>query len=385
MVAGYGSKALSLRKMIIEQLHIIHFKSIASAECLFSPKVNCLVGLNGMGKTNLLDALHYLSFVRSHLGISDTMAVQQGEELAVLDGRYRSDEGDVCSVMLTLRPGQRKILRKNQKEYNRLSEHIGRFPLVIISPQDYQLIQGGSDERRRFLDQMISQQDAAYLDCLIQYNRLLQQRNSMLKQEVRNEAVMEVLEMQMAQYGESIARKRKVFIEEFIPIFCRYYSTISGDNEQVNLQYVTQLTAEAPSLMEQLAVTRERDYLIGYTTHGIHKDELLMTLEGELIRKIGSEGQNKCYLVSLKFAQYRHQCGHNSEVPILLLDDLFDKLDSERVERIIRLVVSDEFGQIFITDTNRKYLDEIIERWGDDYRLFRLQNGEISPYEISET
>lgn len=376
-----SGKLLSLYNMIIEQLNIINFKSIASASCSFSPKVNCLVGLNGMGKTNLLDALHYLSFTRSHLGINDYLAVRHNTDMAVLEGKYRSINGDSRSVMLSIRPGQRKILRRNQKEYSKLSEHIGHFPLVIVSPQDYLLIQGGSDERRRFIDQLLSQQDASYLADLIQYNKLLAQRNTMLKKEDRNIPVMEVLEMQMERYGSSIASKRLRFIGEFVPIFRKYYSFISGDKEEVDLIYRTHIVPEAPPLAEQMAKVRERDYILGYSTHGIQKDELLMTLGNELMRKIGSQGQNKCYLVSLKLAQYRHQQMHNPESPILLLDDIFDKLDSERVERIIRLVAGDEFGQIFITDTNRKYLDEIIRQWGDDYRIFRLENGEISSFE----
>ncbi|WP_329904896.1 DNA replication/repair protein RecF [Porphyromonas pogonae] len=363
--------------MTIDQLHIINFKSIASAECSFSSKINCFVGLNGMGKTNFLDALHYLSFVRSHLGIPDTLAVRQGQEIAMLEGLYSSHNGDQRSVMLTLRPGKKKILRRNQKEYTKLSEHIGQFPLVIISPQDYQLIQGGSDERRRFLDQLLSQQDASYMNALIQYNKNLVQRNSLLKNEHKDIALMEVIEMQMDRYGTMIASKRRQFIHEFIPIFNEYYAIISGGHERINLSYETQLTPDAPVLMEQLRLSRPKDYILGYTTHGIHKDELLMTLNGELIRKVGSEGQNKSFLISLKLAQFAHLRKDNPEIPILLMDDIFDKLDSERVERIINLVGGNEFGQIFITDTNRKYLDEIIRKWSNDYKIFRIYNGDI--------
>lgn len=364
--------------MILAHLDIVNFKSIATASCSFSPKVNCLVGLNGMGKTNLLDAIHYLSFVRSHLGITDQLAVRHGADMGVLDAKYISEDGDERSIMLSLRPGHGKVLRRNQKEYTRLSEHIGLFPLVIISPQDYQLIQGGSDERRKFIDQLLSQQNPTYLADLIQYNKLLQQRNIMLKKNDHNIGVMEVIEMQMEHYATAIASLRANFISEFVPLFKRYYNEISDEKESVNLEYATQLTPDAPSLSMQLAASRERDFMLGYTTRGIHKDELVMLLGDELIRKVGSQGQNKCCLVSLKFAQYRHLAKHNPEAPILLLDDLFDKLDSERVERIIKLVAGNEFGQIFITDTNRKYLDEIIREWGEDFKLFRLDSGEVT-------
>lgn len=362
--------------MIIEELHIVNFKSIAAADCRFSPKVNCFVGNNGMGKTNLLDALHFLSFCRSHLSVPDNMVVRRGEDMAILQGLYRDEQDDPSELLLSIRPGKHKVLRRNKKEYDRLSDHIGRFPLVIVSPQDYQLILGGSDERRRFMDQQLSQQDPQYLSALIQYNRHLQQRNMMLKQYQRDGALMEVLELQMGRYAGEIYRKRRHFIDDFVPVFNELYADISGSAEEVTLSYRSQLSEGVP-LEELLLHSREKDYLLGYSSCGIHKDELEMLLGGVLIRKIGSEGQNKTFLISMKLAQFRHQQLHADETPILLLDDIFDKLDASRVERIIRLVGGDAFGQIFITDTNRKYLDEIIAAWSTDYRLFGIDYGEI--------
>lgn len=364
--------------MILRRLHLVNFKSIAAASCTFSPKVNCLIGLNGMGKTNLLDALHYLAFTKSHLPITDSLAVRRGAESAVLEGSYESDHGDERQLLLQIRPGQRKILKRNRKEYGRLSEHIGAFPLVIISPQDYQLILGGSEERRRFLDRQLGQQDSVYMAALTQYHRVLEQRNSLLKARTASPSVLEVLDLQLDQVAPIIYERRQRFVEDFVPLFQQYYSTISGEQEEVRLSYQTTLHSSGGQLLEALRAARQIDQTLGHSSVGLHRDDLLMELEGELIRKVGSEGQRKTYLIALKFAQYTLLSRSNPERPLLLLDDIFDKLDAARVERIIGLVGGSDFGQIFITDTNRKYLDEIIESWGEDYRLFEVQEGVIT-------
>ena len=363
--------------MILDRLHILNFKSIASASCIFSPKVNCFIGLNGMGKTNMLDALHYLSFTKSHLSITDSLAVRQGEEASILEAVYKSDFGDERQLLLQIRPGHRKILRRNKKEYTKLSEHIGAFPLVIVSPQDYQLILGGSDERRRFVDRQLSQQDSVYMAALAQYHRILEQRNVLLKSLSASDPVLEVLDLQLDQVSPLIYERRCAFIRDFIPLFQHFYTAISGGRDQVRLDYSSSLSDEGGHCLEALRTARQRDRLMGYTTLGLHKDDLQMLLEGELIRKVGSEGQNKTFLIALKFAQYALLSKTNPERPLLLLDDIFDKLDAERVERIIRLVGGSDFGQIFITDTNSKHLDEIITSWGEDYRLFEVSEGEI--------
>ncbi len=364
--------------MLLRQLHIINFKSIASASLDLSPKVNCFIGLNGMGKTNILDALHYLAFTRSHLSITDALAVRRDQEAAILEGSYLSSQGDERRLLLQIRPGQRKILRRNKKEYDRLSQHIGAFPLVIVSPQDYQLIQGGSEERRRFVDMQLSQQDSVYMGALAQYHKALTQRNALLKDSRPSDAVLEVLDLQLARAAGYIWQARKAFVESFVPLFAEYYLAIASDREAVGLVYESQLHETQGELYDLLRSSRERDKAIGHTTQGIHRDDLEMTLSGELIRRIGSEGQRKTYLISLKLAQYRQLCLTSSEQPMLLLDDIFDKLDAERVGRIIALVGGEDFGQIFITDTNRKYLDEIVHSWGEDYRLFKVSGGEVS-------
>lgn len=363
--------------MILRQLHIINFKSIATASLAFSPKVNCLIGLNGMGKTNVLDALHYLAFTKSHLNITDTLSVRWGQEAAILEAWYQSSQGDERQLLLQIRPGQRKILKRNKKEYERLSEHIGQFPLVIISPQDYQMILGGSEERRRFVDLQLSQQDPVYMSALSQYTKALQQRNSLLKSTSTHDALLEVLDLQLARFARLIWERRQSFVREFIPHFRDIYTAIAQEREAVSLVYQSQLTETEGELIGLLEASRERDRLLGHTTCGIHRDDLLMHLGDELIRRIGSEGQNKTFLISLKLAQYRLLSQCNSERPMLLLDDIFDKLDAERVGRIIALVGGEDFGQIFITDTNRKYLDEIIHNWGEDYQIFSVSGGEI--------
>ena len=263
--------------------------------------------------------------------------------------------------------------------YDKLSEHIGLLPLVMVSPADADLIRGGSDERRRFLDLIISQQDKPYLHALIQYNKALLQRNTLLKDQSMDASLYEVLEMQLGMYGQIVYEKRKKLVEDFTPIFNEYYQTICGSAEEVGLHYISQL--EETELAGKLAMSRERDRILGYTSSGIHKDELEMTLGGYLIRRVGSQGQNKTYLIALKLAQFAFLNKRGQTTPILLLDDIFDKLDASRVEQIIKLVSENGFGQIFITDTNRKYLDEILLAMNHDYALFRVERGEVQPME----
>ena len=364
--------------MILRQLHIINFKSIQTASLSLSDKVNCFIGLNGMGKTNILDALHYLAFTRSHLGITDSLAVRKGEDSSILDGLYYTDQGDERQLLLQIRPGQRKILKRNKKEYSRLSEHIGAFPLVIVSPQDYQLIQGSSEERRRFIDIQLSQQDAVYMSALSQYHSALEGRNSLLKNKGLNPQLLDVFDQQLSRFASYIWQKRKQFVEELIPLFQAYYSAIAPELDSVGLEYSSQLHDTEGDLYPLLISSRERDLILGHTSVGIHRDDLSMMLSDEFIRKVGSEGQRKTFLISLKLAQYRMLAERSPERPMLLLDDIFDKLDAERVGRIIGIVGGQDFGQIFITDTNRKYLDEIIHSWGEDYKLFSVHQGNIS-------
>jgi DNA replication and repair protein RecF len=361
--------------MIINKLTVVNFKNIAEAELFFSPKMNCLFGNNGMGKTNLLDALYYLSFAKNYTNLTDSQLITHDGDFSVLQGFYSGNDIPE-EIYCGIKRKQKKVFKRNKKEYERLSEHIGLIPLVMVSPADSELIQGGSDERRKFTDMLISQYDKEYLRLLIHYNKTLNQRNALLKNAAPNmESVFEIWEEQMAASGKAIYEKRKTFLSEFLPIFHAYYREIGDAGEQVDLVYESQL--EQRDLGEMLVAKRERDLILGYTSSGIHKDDFLFLLDKYLIRKIGSQGQNKTYLIALKLAQFRFLAQKSDSTPILLLDDLFDKLDANRVEKIIRLVAQPEFGQIFITDTNRKYLDEILTQTQYDYRLFQVENGQI--------
>ena len=364
--------------MILKKLSILNYKNILQCEVSFSPEINCFFGNNGMGKTNLLDAVHYLSFSKSHINTPDTQIINNAQEMCVLQGTY-DYEGREEEIFCAIRRRQRKQFKRNKKEYDKLSEHIGLLPLVMVSPADSELIQGGSEERRRFLDVIISQQDKQYLHALIQYNKALTQRNSLLKDSCTDASLYEVLEMQMGRYGQTVYEKRRSLVDDFVPIFNEYYQKICQSAEQVGLRYVSQL--DKGDLMETLATNRERDRILGYTSSGIHKDELEMTLNEYLIRRVGSQGQNKTYLIALKLAQFAFLVERGQTIPILLLDDIFDKLDADRVEQIIKLVSGDSFGQIFITDTNRKYLDEILHAIHHDYALFKVEQGEVQPME----
>ena len=364
--------------MILKKLSVLNYKNILQSEVVFSPKMNCFFGNNGMGKTNLLDAIHYLSFCKSYINTPDSQIIHAENELCVLQGTY-DYEGREEEIFCAMRRKQRKQFKRNKKEYGKLSEHIGFLPLVMVSPADADLIRGGSDERRRFLDLIISQQDKNYLHALIQYNKALFQRNSLLKSQHADASLYDVLEMQLGMYGQVVYDTRKRLVDDFMPIFNTYYQTICNSAEEVGLRYVSRL--DEVDLIENLAKNRERDRILGYTSSGIHKDELEMTLGGYLIRRVGSQGQNKTYLIALKLAQFAFLNKRGQTTPILLLDDIFDKLDAARVEQIIKLVSRNDFGQIFITDTNRKYLDEIVVAMNNDYSLFHVERGEVKPME----
>ena len=360
--------------MILSRLSIINFKNIAQADLSFSPNINCFLGNNGMGKTNLLDAIYYLSFCKSYSHIADSQIIRHDEDFFMLQGYY-DNNGNEEVVYCGMKKRQKKQFKRNKKEYGRLSDHIGFIPLVMVSPSDSDLILGGSDERRRFLDLVISQFDKNYLDTLIRYNKALAQRNALLKQEIKDAALYEIWEEQMSVTGEEIFKQRKSFLSTFIPVFQEFYTYISGGNESVGLSYRSH--HEHGELFAQLAEIRERDRILGYTTRGSHKDELEMTLGEYPMKRIGSQGQNKTFLIALKLAQFDFLNRNGFTSPILLLDDIFDKLDSQRMERIISLVSEERFGQIFITDTNREYLDEIIRKTGHDFHLYQVIQGNI--------
>ena len=342
----------------------------------FSPKVNCLIGSNGMGKTNLLDAVYYLSFCKSSVTVNDSQNIFHEEPFFMIQGNYITDSGISEEISCGLKRGEKKQFKRNKKSYDRLSDHIGSVPLVMVSPADNVLIAGGSEERRRFVDMVISQYDSEYLNALIRYNRVLQQRNVMLRADVMPDAEMfSLIEEMMVAEAVRIHQGRKQFVEELVPVFSRFHSIITGGNEEVALLYRSHLNEN--DLRELLAASRADDRSLGYTSKGVHRDELVMKLGGYPIRKEGSQGQNKSFLVALKLAQYDFLYRKGGETPILLLDDIFDKLDSNRVEQIVNLVSGDGFGQIFITDVNREHTDSILEKIDGAYRLFEVEQGEV--------
>ena len=364
--------------MWLKRISIVNYKNLEQAELTFSRKMNCIIGKNGMGKTNLMDAVYYLSFCKSATNPIDSQNIRHEQDFFVLQGFYETDGGDPEEVYCGLKRRQKKQFKRNKKEYTRLSDHIGLIPLVMVSPADTLLIAGGSEERRRFMDVVISQFDREYLDALIRYNKALMQRNTLLKAELEpDEELMIVWEEMMASTGEIVFRKRRQFIEEFIPIFQSYYAYISQNREQVKLSY--QSHAAEGDLLTLLRENRQRDRVMGYSLKGIHKDDLIMQLGEFPMKREGSQGQNKTYLIALKLAQFEFLKRTGSgTTPLILLDDIFDKLDALRVEQIVKLVAGDNFGQIFITDTNRDHLDRILKKIEGDYKLFEVENGEVS-------
>ncbi len=364
--------------MWLKRISIVNYKNLEQAELTFSRKMNCIIGKNGMGKTNLMDAVYYLSFCKSATNPIDSQNIRHEQDFFVLQGFYETDSGDPEEIYCGLKRRQKKQFKRNKKEYTRLSDHIGLIPLVMVSPADTLLIAGGSEERRRFMDVVISQFDREYLDALIRYNKALVQRNTLLKADLEpDEELMNVWEEMMASTGELVFRKRRQFIEEFIPIFQSYYGYISQNREQVKLSY--QSHAAEGDLLTLLRENRQRDRVMGYSLKGIHKDDLIMQLGEFPMKREGSQGQNKTYLIALKLAQFEFLKRTGSgTTPLILLDDIFDKLDALRVEQIVKLVAGDSFGQIFITDTNRDHLDRILKKIEGDYKLFEVENGEVS-------
>lgn len=369
--------------MILKRISILNYKNLEQVELSFSPKLNCFFGQNGMGKTNLLDAVYFLSFCKSAGNPIDSQNICHDADFFVIQGFYEAADGTPEEIYCGMKRRQKKQFKRNKKEYTRLSDHIGFLPLVMVSPADSELIAGGSDERRRFMDVVISQYDKEYLDALIRYNKALVQRNTLLKSEQPvEEELFLVWEEMMAQAGKVVFRKREAFIREFIPIFQSFYSFISQDREKVGLSYDSH--ARDASLLEVLKESRARDQIMGYSLRGVHKDELNMLLGDFPIKREGSQGQNKTYLVALKLAQFDFLKRTGTTVPLLLLDDIFDKLDASRVEQIIKLVAGDSFGQIFITDTNREHLDRILHKVGSDYKMFRVEQGTVAEMKEEE-
>jgi len=373
--------------MILNRLSIINYKNIQEATLTLSPKMNCFIGPNGTGKTNLLDAVYYLSFCRSAYTSVDSQVIRHDQDFFVVEGDYTDDRGmqgdnqdelRKLSIYCGMKRGTKKHFKCNKKEYKRLSQHIGLIPLIFVSPADTYLVDGGGEERRRLMDMVISQYDNLYLDALNRYNKALQQRNTLLKMEEEPDLeLMRIWEEQMAAEGEVIYQKRSAFVQELIPVFQQIYQQISDDRESVSLRYVSH--GQRGPLLEVIQRDRMKDRAVGYSLHGVHRDDLEMLLGDYPMRREGSQGQLKTFVIAMKLAQFsflKRTCSQTT--PLLLLDDIFDKLDAHRVERIVSLVASKEYGQIFITDTNREHLDKILQANSFDYQLFSVHDGEVT-------
>lgn len=359
--------------MFLRNLSLVNYKNFDSQSFEFDAKINCFVGANGIGKTNILDAIYHLAIGKSYFNPMASQNIRHGEDFFMIDGTFEIKDRPE-KVVCSFKRGVKKIIKRNNKVYERLSDHVGLVPLVIISPVDRNLILEGSDVRRKFIDSVISQSDRLYLDILIKYNRTLQQRNTLLKYFALNHTfdvdTLAVYDEQLDVYGTEIFIKRKQFIEEFTPIFKQQYLSISGGKEDVSILYDSKLKTE--NLKSLLHRSLEKDRNLQYTSVGIHKDDLLFEIKEYPVKKFGSQGQQKSFLIALKFAQFQFLKSHATSSPLLLLDDIFDKLDEHRVRHIITLVDEENFGQIFISDTHPERTEEIVKSIHQSYKIFKL-------------
>ncbi|PHS66733.1 MAG: DNA replication and repair protein RecF [Flavobacterium sp.] len=359
--------------MTLENLSLLNYKNFETISFQFDPKINCLVGNNGVGKTNVLDAIYHLSFGKSYFNPITSQNIKHGTDFFVVEGNYNKEEREE-KIIISVKRGLKKVIKRNGKSYPRFSEHIGFLPLVIISPADRDLIIEGSDTRRKFIDGVISQGDSDYLHTLLNYNKVLTQRNSLLKyfavNQAYNQETLNIYNLQLHDLGTTIFEKRTGFLKEFMPIFMKRYQSISNSVENVNLSYKSQL--QEKELLPLLEENLQKDKLTQYTNFGIHKDDLTFEIDEHPIKKFGSQGQQKSYLIALKLAQFDFIKVHSKVNPILLMDDIFDKLDESRVEQIISLVKNEDFGQLFISDTHPERTENIIKKIHQTYKMFRL-------------
>jgi DNA replication and repair protein RecF len=364
--------------MYLESLSIVNFKNYTQAELEFSPRINCLVGNNGVGKTNILDAIHYLALCKSFFNSIDSQNITHKQDFTVIQGQFQRDEKQE-NIYCGIQRNKRKLFKRNKKDYPKLSDHIGLIPLVMISPADSSLINDGGEERRKFINGVISQFDKLYLENIIQYNRVLTQRNRFLK--TLNESkkpdleLIHVYNQKLISLGETIYLKRKNFVTELIPVFSRFYKYISEENEDTGIIYNSQMGEG--SYTDLLEKNFHKDRVLQYTTVGIHRDDLDMQLSDYSIKKMGSQGQQKTFQVALKLAKFEFIRKISGITPILLLDDIFDKFDAQRVEQIIRLVSENNFGQIFITDTDEARIASILSRIDIENKVFHIAENQI--------
>lgn len=366
--------------MFLKQIKLSNFKNYSDADVTFCHNVNCLVGNNGVGKTNLLDAIYYLSFSKSYFNSIDSQNIRQGEEFFAIHGNYIMDNEEENMVSCIVKQGKGKQMKFNRKAYQTFAEHIGRIPLVIVSPTDQSLITGGSEVRRKFLDGVISQTNKSYLQDLLQYTKVVEQRNQLLKRfyedRYYDEESIAIWDDQMLRFGEKIHQQRKLFLEEFIPLFENYYNWISASSEPSEIRYQSQLEDSENTFEQLLKINRRKDAQVQYSTVGVHKDDLELSISRMPVKKFGSQGQQKTFALALRLAQFEYiflKCGTK---PILLLDDIFDKLDMVRVKQLMQLVGSDRFGQVFVTDTQPGRVEAIFEETPNiEHLIFHVEEG----------
>lgn len=361
--------------MFLKSIDITNFKNYTEHALDFYPNVNCFAGKNGVGKTNLLDAIHYLSFCKSYIQSIDTQNIRHHEDFFAIHGSFEKSN-KINLVSCIQRRGARKIMRINKKDCERFSDHIGLFPVVMISPYDSDLINEGSEVRRKFMDVVISQFDKSYLENLIAYNQTLEQRNKYLKTDHLDETLCEVFNQQMVQFGTAVFEGRTRFISQFTPLFQHYFNILSNGLEEVDIRYNSQLQDEIPFL-KQLQSQHQKDRLLQYTTVGTHKDDLSLLINEIPVKKFGSQGQQKSFTLAMRLAQLEFTKRQNGYSPILLLDDVFDKLDNSRVHQLLELVGHNEFGQVFITDTDADRLQKILSEQKIVFKLFVIVENNI--------
>lgn len=358
---------------VLEKIVISDFRNIELQELEFSPNINCISGNNGEGKTNLLDAIYYLSMTKSAFASSDKYTFRYGTEEFSLSGTYRMENGLSSRFSLKMTTKGEKKVKRDDKAYGKVSEHVGILPIVMVSPADISMVSESGEERRRFVNAVLSQMDREYMTSLQQYNRLLQQRNKMLKEMDPDRSLLEVIDMRMSALAEPIYQARKKFVEDLKPIIAEYYKAVSGGSEQVDIEYESELSKA--SLEELLAVSYEKDRILKYTTAGLQRDDFAFKMNGWPIRRHGSQGQQKSFLVSLKFAQYEIMKKNYGFAPVLLLDDVFDKLDMGRISNLLEMVSGKDFGQIFITDSNKVRMSGIVDGLTQDRAYFETTAG----------
>ncbi|HLG03158.1 MAG TPA: DNA replication/repair protein RecF [Bacteroidia bacterium] len=365
--------------MHLKKLTLLNFRNYEEVTVECSERINCFTGLNGSGKTNLLDAIHYLSLCKSFLNPVDSQNIRFDQGFFVIQGDFPNDAGEEDHVFCSVKRGARKVFRRNSKEYDRLSDHIGLFPLVVVSPADSVLVTAGSEERRRFMDTVIAQFNRKYLEQLIAYNHVLSQRNALLKRlaegKATDDGTLEVLDLQLVQMGIPVFLARKAFVRELLPFFSNYYGRLSAGAEKVELVYESKLHDKP--LEQLLKESAPRDRLLGHTTTGIHKDDLDFRINGYPLKRSGSQGQQKTFLVALKLAEYVFLDRASGKLPMLLLDDVHDKLDEDRVARLMDIVCGKGFGQLFITDTGAGRIQGLFTAKGLPYKMFSVENGKI--------